>query len=56
MTVTVYALVIWWAVSPAIALMIGALRGHPLLGWLCGLVPLAGPFIAARLTNIKEDQ
>ena len=39
----------WWIISPAVSLAIGWRRGRPLAGWLCGLVPLAGPFIAARL-------
>jgi len=41
--------VAWWVVSPTVALVIGWRRGHPWLGWLCGLVPIAGPFLAARL-------
>lgn len=39
-------LLAWWALSPWAALAIGARRGHPVLGWLLGLVPLAGPVLA----------
>jgi len=40
---------LWLAVSPFAALAIGISRGQARAGWLCGLVPFAGPFLAARL-------
>ncbi len=47
--VVAWPLLVWWLVSPFLALAIGARRRRPLAGWLCALVPLVGPFLAARL-------
>jgi hypothetical protein len=52
-TVLLVPLLVWWVLSPAVALAIGWRRGRPLLGWLCGLVPMIGPWLASRL--IPQD-
>lgn len=47
--IAVWALIAWWVVAPFVSLAIGSRRGHPLLGWLAGLIPILGPFLAAKL-------
>ncbi len=42
-------LLAWWVVAPLVSLLIGLKRGRPFLGWLCGLLPIFGPFLAAKL-------
>jgi hypothetical protein len=49
MTVLAYLALLWFAAGPWTALGIGIRRGHSVTGWLCGLVPLAGPFLALWL-------
>jgi hypothetical protein len=44
-----WILALWFGAGPWIALAIGAYRGHMLAGWLCGLIPFAGPFTAVRV-------
>jgi hypothetical protein len=44
---------LWLGAGPWIALATGTRRGHMLAGWLCGLVPFAGPFIALRVIPLR---
>jgi hypothetical protein len=49
MTALAYLVLLWFAAGPWIALGAGMRRGHTVTGWLCGLVPFAGPFLALWL-------
>jgi hypothetical protein len=44
-----YAILIWWLIAPFIACAIGLSRGHGFAGLILGMVPLFGPWLAARL-------
>ncbi len=58
MTLTVLAWVImaWFAAGPWLSLAIGVTRGQALAGFLCGLIPLAGPFLALRIPAAGHRQ
>lgn len=53
----VWSLLIWWLIAPFIALAIGIVRGHPVIGIVLGLIPLIGPWaVTAAINSIERTR